>query len=170
MKVISRTSTVLVLIVIFFSFCVLADKGPIPETIYFDVRIQQDIAIQDVIAGKTDILYEGISGTGLAGLSQEALEKLDFYFAPGGRLGLLVNPYPNAAPYLATVEGKNYFNPFAIREVRYALNWLISRQYIVDKIHNGAGAALITPCADVYPGTYRYNLVPSKLGITAEGD
>lgn len=170
MRFISRTSVVLVLTVILLSFCVLADKGPIPETIYFDVRIQQDIAVQDVIAGKTDILYEGISGTGLAGLSPEALEKLDIYFAPGGRLGLLVNPYPNVAPYLAEVDGQDYFNPFAIREVRYALNWLISRQYIVDTIHNGAGAALITPCPDVYPGTYRYNLIPSKLGITAEGD
>lgn len=170
MKIFLRIIVVLVLILNLATFSLLAEQGPTPETIYFDVRIQQDIAIQDVIAGKTDILYEGISGAGIAGLSQEALTKLDFYFAPGGRNGLLVNPYPNMAPYLAQVEGKDYFNPFAIREVRYALNWLISRQYIVDTILSGAGAALITPCADLYPGTYRYNLVASKLGITAEGD
>jgi len=45
---------------------------------------------------------------------------------------ILLNPYPNQAPYLVTKEDGTVFNPFAIREVRYSLNNLINRQYLCD--------------------------------------
>ncbi|MEM2820793.1 MAG: ABC transporter substrate-binding protein, partial [Thermoproteota archaeon] len=45
----------------------------------------------------------------------------------GGANQLLINP-------LETTEG---FNPFTIREVREALNWLIDRNYIVNEIFKG---------------------------------
>ena len=48
---------------------------------------------------------------------------------------LLLNPVPNQAPYLLEVSDDTYsFNPFAIQEVRYAINDLISRQYFVDNL------------------------------------
>jgi peptide/nickel transport system substrate-binding protein len=40
-----------------------------------------------------------------------------------------MNPIPNKAPYVwKTATGQEYFNPLAIREIRFALNWLMDRK------------------------------------------
>jgi len=57
----------------------------------------------------------------------EASEKVDTIKTYGGAVQLFINP-------LETTEG---FNPFSIREVREALNWLIDRNYIVNEIYKG---------------------------------
>lgn len=147
-----------------------AKIGPSLDTVYFDVRMQEDIGIQDVAAGKTDIFYYGLDGSKVKGLDRATLEKLEIYAIPSGSWSLLFNPVPNAAPYTVKVGEKEYFNPFAIREVRYAMNWLINRQYIVDEILAGAGGPMFTMATPGQPGTYRYNLIAAKLGMTAEGD
>ncbi|MEM2740303.1 MAG: ABC transporter substrate-binding protein [Candidatus Bathyarchaeia archaeon] len=59
----------------------------------------------------------------------------------GGGIQLLVNP-------LETTEG---FNPFSIREVREALNWLIDRSYIVSEIYHGRGVPRWTMFRAVSP-------------------
>ncbi|MEM2087462.1 MAG: ABC transporter substrate-binding protein [Thermoproteota archaeon] len=59
----------------------------------------------------------------------EDSEKVDLVKTYGGANQLLINP-------LETTEG---FNPFTIREVREALNWLIDRNYIVNEIYKGRG-------------------------------
>lgn len=147
-----------------------AEKGPFLDRVYFDVRMQQDIGIQDVAAGKSDIFYYGVDGPAIQGLDRATLDKLEIYSIPSGSWSLLLNPIPNEAPYTVTVDGKEYFNPFAIREVRFAINHLINRQYIVDEILGGAGGAMMTMATPGQPGTYRYNLIASKLGLTPEGD
>ncbi|HEY8391750.1 MAG TPA: ABC transporter substrate-binding protein, partial [Capillibacterium sp.] len=146
------------------------EKGPFADRIYFDVRMQTDIGIQDVAAGKSDIFYYGAEGPAIHGLDRATLDKLEIYSIPSGSWSLLINPIPNEAPYTVTVDGKEYFNPLAIREVRFALNYLINRQYIVDEILGGAGGPMMTMATPGQPGTYRYNLVASKMGLTPEGD
>ncbi|MEN6297672.1 MAG: ABC transporter substrate-binding protein, partial [Rectinema sp.] len=75
------------------------------------------------------------------------------------------------APYtFQAKDGRTIFNPLAIREVRYAINWLIDRKKIVDEILLGAGEPMITAQTQGQPGTYRFNLVPAKLGMTARGN
>ena len=147
-----------------------AEKGPIVDKVYFDVRMQQDIGIQDVAAGKSDVFYYGVEGPSIQGLDRATLDKLEIYSIPSGTWSLLLNPIPNAAPYTVEVDGKDYFNPLAIREVRFAINNLINRQYIVDEILGGAGGAMMTMATPGQPGTYRYNLIGSQLGLTAEGN
>jgi peptide/nickel transport system substrate-binding protein len=83
----------------------------------------------------------------------------------------MLNPIPNKAPYTWTkTDGVTEFNPFAIREVRYALNWLINRKKLVDEILLGDGDPMYTMATPGQPGTYRYNLIASKLGMTATGN
>ncbi|MCK4258147.1 MAG: hypothetical protein KAX49_04170 [Halanaerobiales bacterium] len=161
---------IFVLLLTSLSVIALAKKGPIVDKIYFDVRMKEEIGIQDTAAGNTDVFFYGLDGPQIMGLDQATLDKLELYTIPSGSWSLMLNPIPNKAPYTWTVEDKEYFNPFAIKEVRFALNWLIDRQYIVDEILGGAGGPMFTMATPGQPGTYKYNLVASRMGMTAEGD
>lgn len=145
-------------------------KGPFVDTVYFDVRMQQEIGLKDTAAGKTDVFMEGINANMMRGLDKETLSKYETYSVPSSSYSLLTNPIPNKAPYLHKVEGKDVFNPFAIREVRFALNYLINRKYIVNEILGGAGGPMYTITTPGQPGTIPYELNAAKLGFTADGD
>jgi peptide/nickel transport system substrate-binding protein len=86
-------------------------------------------------------------------------------------ISIYVNPVPNAAPYTFTTnDGKDTFNPFAIQQVRFALNYLINRKQIVDQIMLGAGVPMFTPVTPGQPNSSRYGLIASKFGFTATGN
>lgn len=62
------------------------------------------------------------------------------YVNIGGFWDMVWNPvHDKDNPYLVTVGDKKYFNPFAIREIRFALEYLINRNYIVQNILQGSG-------------------------------
>lgn len=145
-------------------------KGPFVDSIYFDVRMQEEIGIKDTAEGRTDIFFEGLPGPLVQSLDKATLAKLDLYNIPSGSLSILMNPIPNEAPYTWTASGKEYFNPLAIREVRFALNTLINRKYIVDEILGGAGGPMFTMTTPGQPGTVPYELNAAKMGFTSTGD
>ena len=109
-------------------------KGPIVDKIYVNVKMKEEIGLKDAAEGLTDIFFYGVDGPVILGLDQATRDKLDLYTVPGGSWSLLFNPIPNEAPYLVNVEEKDHFNPFAVRDVRFAMNYLINRKYIVDEI------------------------------------
>lgn len=147
------------------------DTGPIVDKIIIDVRMDQSIAAKDTIEGKTDLFAYGMDASVFFGLPQADREKLSVYNIPSGSWSYLMNPIPNQAPYVwKTKTGKEYFNPLAIREVRYAINWLIDRKKIVDEILLGGGEPAFTSMTPGQPGTYRYNIIATKLGMTERGD
>ncbi len=81
---------------------------------------------------------------------------------------------PPSGSYINITDIKNYanlhFNPFALWQVRFALNFLINRQLIVDTIFGGSAApalGCITPSHPAYP---KLNYVYSKLGLTPQGN
>lgn len=168
MKILKITG--LVCLALLMSLTVLAEKGPVPDKVYFDVRMQEDIGLRDVAEGTSDIFYHGVAGNLISGLDQKTLSKLEIYDVPSGTWSLLFNPYPNTAPYHFEKDGKTIFNPFAIREIRFAMNFLINRQYIVDEILGGAGGPMYTMATPGQPGTYKYNMLANKFGYTPEGD
>lgn len=145
-------------------------KGPFVDSVYYDVRMQEDIGLKDTAEGRTDVFMWGLAGPTVQGLDQATLGKLDLYNIPSGSLSILMNPIPNAAPYTVKVENKEYFNPLAIREIRFALNTLINRQYIVDEILGGAGGPMFTMTTPGQPGTVPYELNAAKMGFSATGD
>lgn len=145
-------------------------KGPIVDKVYVNVRMKEEIGLKDAAEGLTDIFFYGVDGPVILGLDQDTRDKLDLYSAPSGSWSLLFNPIPNEAPYIVNVEEKEYLNPFAIREVRFAMNYLINRKYIVDEILLGTGGPMFTMATPGQPGTYKYNLLASRMGLTEEGD
>lgn len=169
MKILKTGFFVVLVLLISVSICA-AEKGPIPDKVYFDVRMQEDIGIRDTAEGQSDIFYYGIDGSLFNGLDDKTLSKLDVYSVPSGSWSLSLNPYPNEEPYYFEKDEETIFNPFAIRDLRFALNFLINRQYIVDEIMDGAGGPMYSMATPGQPGTYRYNLVANKFGFTPEGD
>ena len=148
-----------------------AERGPIVDKILIEAKTQEDIAIKDVAEGKSDIFWYSTEGATYKGLPSEIKSKLETYAVPSGSWSLLFNPYPNKAPYtVRTKAGATAFNPFAVREVRFAMNGLINRKRIVDEIVSGAGQPKYTPVTLGQPDSGRYATAASKLGITESGD
>lgn len=146
-------------------------NGPYADKVIYDTRMDQTIAIKDTAAGKADIFFTGLNAKTYKGIQQADMDKLSGYAIPSGSWSLLLNPIPNKAPYtFQHKDGRTIFNPLAIREVRYAINWLIDRKKIVDEILLGAGEPMITAQTPSQPGTYRFNLVPAKLGMSVRGN
>ncbi len=171
----SRKTVILCLlsliILVSLTTAVLAEvKGPIVDKIYINVRMKEEIGLKDAAEGLTDVFFWGVSGPTIMGLDQATRDKLDIYSVPSGSWSLNFNPIPNAPPYIVKVEEKEYFNPFAIREVRFAMNDLINRQYIVDEILGGAGGPQFAMATPGQPGTYKYSLIATRMGMTAEGN
>ena len=171
--------TFLLIVFIFASTCSnnksdinIEDRGgALIDKIIFDVRTDMTIAIKDVAEGKADLMASGIDGSVYLSLERKDLERLDTYAVPSGSWSLLLNPVPNRAPYTVTTkDGKTYFNPLAIREVRFAMNFLINRKKLVDEILKGAGEPSFTQATPGQPGTYRYNLIPLRMGMTENGN
>jgi len=159
------------IILVSLTTSVLAEvKGPIVDKIYINARMKEEIGLKDTAESLTDIFFWGVSGPTIMGLDQATRDKLDIYAVPSGSWSLNFNPVPNAAPYIVKVEDKEFFNPFAIREVRFAVNDLIDRKYLVDEILGGAGGPMFTMATPSQPGTYKYNLVANRLGFTPEGN
>ncbi len=171
--------TFLLIVFIFASTCSnnksdinIEDRGgALIDKIIFDVRTDMTIAIKDVAEGKADLMASGIDGSVYLSLERKDLERLDTYAVPSGSWSLLLNPVPNRAPYTVTTkDGKTYFNPLAIREVRFAMNFLINRKKLIDEILKGAGEPSFTQATPGQPGTYRYNLIPLRMGMTENGN
>lgn len=147
-------------------------NGPIVDKVIYEVRMDQTLAVKDIVEGKADVFFQSVPSAILNTLSDADLDKLEIYAVPSGSWSLLLNPIPNKAPYTWTEPktGKTTFNPLAIREVRFAMNWLFNRKKMVDEILLGNGEPTYTPMTPGQPGTYRYNLIPARLGLTPTGD
>jgi peptide/nickel transport system substrate-binding protein len=149
-----------------------AQKGPIVDQILVSSKTQEDLAMKDVATGDSDLFDWGVDGAAFKSLPDADRAKLDVYSTTGGnQWSLYVNPYPNAAPYTVdTKDGDRAFNPFAIREVRFALNLLIDRKHIVDEIMAGAGLPMFTCVPPGQPNYSRFELVAKRMGLTATGN
>jgi peptide/nickel transport system substrate-binding protein len=150
----------------------VAEQGPFADSIVFDVRMQEEIAIQDVAAGNSDVFFYAVSGRTISGVDQATLDKLELYVSPGTSYSLPFNPYPNEAPYIATDINDNVqsFNPFAIQAVRFQMHNLVSRRQLVDEILLGAGETAIISVTPSSAGAFKLYLEASKLGITDLGN
>ncbi|MEI8096211.1 MAG: ABC transporter substrate-binding protein [Spirochaetales bacterium] len=163
----------MVLVVTGLSFAQV--KGPIVDKILFDGKTQEDIGLKDVASGKGDLWNYGTSGSAFKALPDDIKAQLDVYNVTGvSYLSIYLNPYPNKAPYLTDaatdVAKKVQFNPFAIREVRYAMNFLMNRKKIIDEIMVGSGLPMYTAVTPTQPNSSKYDLIAAKQGFTPAGN
>ena len=161
-------------------------KPPAPPTqpgpvvsMYFTVRTTQEGGVADVGYGSLDVFLWPVSGRIITALPPEVLEGVKPIRASTGYWSLVFNPVYNktlAEEYdlpvwpIVTTGGEEYFNPFAIRQIRYAMNWLISRRDIINLVIAGFGEPMYSPVMLSEPAGPVFFDIYDELGLTAEGD
>lgn len=107
-------------------------KGPYVDEIQFIHYLDESVAVQEVKAGNLDF-YMWRMPLELVP-DAKANPNVNVYNSVGGSMSILVNPAP----------ADDGLNPFSIREVRYALNYLINRQLVVNEVLKGYGASMVS--------------------------
>ena len=155
-----------------------AGAGPV-GTIYLSVRTTQEGGVTDVGYGTLDVFLWPVSGRIITTLPPEVLANVKPIRASTGYWSLIFNPVYNKTlaqqynlpvwPIIRT-GGKEYFNPFAIREIRYAMNFLVSRKDIINLIIAGFGEPMYSPVMLSEPAGPIFTGIYDELGLTPEGD
>ena len=112
-----------------------SEKGAYIDQVRFIHREDENLALQEVRSGDLDMYYFRIP-LEVAGDAQDDF-RLKVYDRIAGSQGLLVNPAP--------AEDSSMLNPFQFREVRYALNYLVDREFIVNEVLKGYGSPMVEP-------------------------
>jgi len=110
---------------------VVADKGSKVNEIKFIQYLDENTALEEVRNGNLDMYYFRISSDRID--STESREGIQVFESTGGSYSILVNPGVS-----------DEFNPFSIKEVRFALNYLIDRKLIVNELMGGYGSEMIS--------------------------
>ena len=108
--------------------------GPYVDQIVFSEVSEETDALEKLNAGDLHLWLWGIeTPEGLA--TADELPNVDYVNTYPGMYDLFVNPLP----YVNITGVGPRFNPFGIREVREALNWLVDREYIAKEVLGGLG-------------------------------
>ncbi|SMH71178.1 ABC transporter substrate-binding protein [Candidatus Nitrosotalea okcheonensis] len=106
-------------------------KGTNFDRVQFVQYSDDNTAVQEVENGHLDMYYSAIP---IDRLDDQSRQHLQIFQSSGTSYSLLINPA------VSTVQ----FNPFSIQQVRFALNYLVDRDLIVDEILGGYGATMIS--------------------------
>ncbi|GAB6101129.1 ABC transporter substrate-binding protein [Thermococcus atlanticus] len=148
-----------------------AEQGPAADVVYISTRTNQESAITDVAKGNLDIFLHAVGGATFKDLPADVKKNLKLIKTASGYWEITINIYHDPGnPYLVTVGNEKYFNPFAIKEIRFALNWLISRQYIVQNILQGSGAPMFGSIRPSTGADQYFEPVYKALGLTGAAD
>src|SRR3989338_1154961 len=94
-----------------------AEKSTFFDSVKFIQYLDENTALEEVRNGNLDIYYDRISSDRLE--NPKSREGLEVFDSTGRSYSILVNP----------AESEE-FNPFSIKNVRFALNYLIDRKLI----------------------------------------
>jgi len=126
---------ILSLMTMFFSALttpVYAATGPASDAIIFK-RVPVDLAAEALKAGDIDYYIYGLRPAQAEALV--GVPDISIYYAPSGLVDIGINPAPAPTGEL---------NPLAIKEVRFALNYLMDRDYVVNQIYKGFASPMVT--------------------------
>ncbi|WP_297463772.1 ABC transporter substrate-binding protein [Thermococcus sp.] len=138
---------------------------------YQGVQNPENVILQ-IAKGEYDLGMFSFPAGKYQGLGSDVLEKLNLYKSASSYNELTFNTYhdPDKDAPIVTVGDKVYFNPFAIRQVRFAMNFLISRDYIVQNIYQGSGAPMLGCIRPSHPANKYFVPVYNALSITGAGN
>ena len=110
---------------------VFAEKNVFFDSVKFIQYLDENTALEEVRNGNLDMYYYRISSDRLE--NSQAREGLQVFDSTGGSYSILVNPAESEV-----------FNPFSIKDVRFALNYLVDRKLIVNELMGGYGSPIIS--------------------------
>ncbi|HEX5921621.1 MAG TPA: ABC transporter substrate-binding protein, partial [Nitrososphaeraceae archaeon] len=111
------------------------EKGAYTDNLRFIQYLDGNTALREIRSGNLDAYYFRIPLETVASISNDSNVKI--YEKNAGSFSFLLNPAPSKNP--------NILNPFQFKEIRFAVNYLINREFIVDEILNGYGSVQIDP-------------------------
>ena len=119
------------------------EKGPRSEKLIFiEYGENWEAAMLDVVEGKAHAFVWGASKEAFE--KYKADERVRFFLAPSGIHAFILNPCANRTD-------PTVFNPFTIRKIRYAINFLIDREWYVSQILGGLGKPMYTAISEFQP-------------------
>jgi peptide/nickel transport system substrate-binding protein len=128
----------LLLVGVFSNTCVRAEsstKGAYLDEVRFIQYLDDNVALQEMKSGNLDTYFSRIPLEAVSDVKSDPTLKV--YDRNAGSFGLLLNPAPS--------RDNNSINPFQFREVRFAMNYLVDRDFVVDEILRGYGTPLSAP-------------------------
>nr|AFK24867.1 solute binding protein-like protein [uncultured archaeon] len=117
------------------AFSQAEEKGAYIDQVQFIERQSEDLALQEVRSGDLDMYHFKIPLEAADDANDDP--RLKVYDRTAGSMTLFVNPAP--------AKDDSVLNPFQFREVRYALNYLVDREFVVDEILKGYGSPMVDP-------------------------
>jgi peptide/nickel transport system substrate-binding protein len=113
-------------------------KGAFVDQINFIHYLDENLALQELSAGKIDTYFYNVPTSIVSDINDHP--NLKAYESTGKEDNLLLNP---AAAKSSATTGN--FNPFSIKQVRFAMNYLIDRNFVVNEILKGHGTPMVDP-------------------------
>jgi peptide/nickel transport system substrate-binding protein len=108
------------------------EAQPVVDTIIFK-SLDQALAAAALKAGDIDFYIFNLAPNHIETIVDDP--DVAIYHAPAGVDGIGVNPAPST---------DTEFNPFSIKDVRFAVNYLINRDWIVNQVYQGGAAPMYT--------------------------
>ena len=149
---------IIVLVIVFFISCDTAfsqsnQTGGYADQINFIRFSNENVAYQEVSNGQLDSYFFQIPLQLVE--SAKKNPNLQVFEKEGLSYGLLLNPY----------DGNQTFNPFSIKEIRFAMNFLIDRNFIVNNILKGFSNPIVEPYGPTSPEYHNVLPVVDPLKI-----
>lgn len=111
------------------------EKGAYTDNIRFIQYLDGNTALQEIKTGNLDTYFFRIPLEKVSSISNDSALKI--YEKNAGSFAFLLNPAPSKDP--------NILNPFQFKEIRFVINYLINREFVVDEILNGYGSVQTDP-------------------------
>jgi peptide/nickel transport system substrate-binding protein len=126
-----KLSLMLILVVIISPLVSYAEKGTFVDKVQFIQYLDENTALEEVRNGNLDIYYSRVPSERIE--DPKSRQGLNVFQSMAGSFSLLLNPAQSEK-----------FNPFSIREVRFALNYLVDRNLIVNELLGGNGVPMVS--------------------------
>jgi peptide/nickel transport system substrate-binding protein len=149
---------IIVFVIVFFISCDTAfsqsnQTGGYADQVKFIRFSNENVAYQEVSNGQLDSYFFQIPLQLVE--SAKKNPNLQVFEKEGLSYGLLLNPY----------HGNQTFNPFSIKDIRFAMNFLIDRNFIVNNILKGFSNPIVEPYGPTSPEYHNVLPVVDPLKI-----
>lgn len=128
-------------------------QGPAEDGLVF-VNMTEADAYAGLSNGSVDVYLGSLSPK--HAVEAKGNPNMTLYSAASQINALTFNPAPSA---------NGTFNPFALQQVRFAMNYLIDREAIVNTVHSGFGSVLITNINQAHPSYGAISPAIEEYGI-----
>jgi peptide/nickel transport system substrate-binding protein len=137
-------------------------RGALLDQVVFTLEADPGRITDLIEAGSIQLFAQGITNATVFRRIRDS-ERVEYDIAYGSSAELTINP---AGPTFT--DGR--INPFHVREVREALNWLVDRRYVAEELYGGLAVPRYLPINTAFPDYARLAEVARTLELRYRHD